>query len=97
MPGSVIELEPQTVPPLTDHRKYSRGSDLLGRAVAALRTHGIGAINLDLVYGLPLQTVRSCVDTVEQALELKPVCLAARQQLLDRRIRARIRGGAQRT
>ncbi|MFP5329636.1 MAG: oxygen-independent coproporphyrinogen III oxidase [Alphaproteobacteria bacterium] len=42
------------------------------KAVAALRNHGIAAINLDLVYGLPFQTVRSCVDTVEQALELKP-------------------------
>jgi len=47
-----------------------------GRAVAALRSHGIGAINLDLVYGLPFQTVRSCVDTVEQALELKPARLS---------------------
>lgn len=45
-------------------------------AVRSLRGHGIAAINLDLVYGLPFQTVASCVATVEQALELKPDRLA---------------------
>lgn len=39
--------------------------DLLGRA-------GIERINLDLIYGLPHQTVQSCCDTVTQALELAP-------------------------
>lgn len=46
------------------------------RAVRSLRDNGIAAINLDLVYGLPFQTVASCVSTVEQALELKPDRLA---------------------
>lgn len=41
-------------------------------AVKALRDHGIPAINFDLIYGLPFQTVRSCVDTVERALRLRP-------------------------
>jgi len=41
-------------------------------AVRVLREHGIPAINFDLVYGLPLQTVQSCVDTVDQALRLQP-------------------------
>lgn len=45
-------------------------------AVRLLRERGIPAINFDLIYGLPLQTVRSCLDTVEQALRLQPDRLA---------------------
>jgi oxygen-independent coproporphyrinogen-3 oxidase len=41
-------------------------------AVRLLRANGIGAINFDLIYGLPEQTVQSCLATVEQALELRP-------------------------
>lgn len=41
-------------------------------AVTRLRGAGIEAINLDLIYGLPFQTVQSCLDTVEQSLELEP-------------------------
>ena len=41
-------------------------------AVAMLRERGVPGINFDLIYGLPLQTVRSCLDTVEQALKLQP-------------------------
>lgn len=41
-------------------------------AVTRLRGSGIEAINFDLIYGLPFQTVRSCLDTVDQALELEP-------------------------
>lgn len=47
------------------------------RAVATLRSEGIRAINFDLVYGLPFQSVQSCVDTVTRALELRPDRLAA--------------------
>ena len=45
-------------------------------AVEALRAHGIAAINFDLIYGLPRQTLGSCLDTVEQALLLEPDRLA---------------------
>jgi oxygen-independent coproporphyrinogen-3 oxidase len=45
-------------------------------AVKALRGGGIPAINFDLIYGLPFQTVRSCVETVEQAVRLQPDRLA---------------------
>jgi oxygen-independent coproporphyrinogen III oxidase len=45
-------------------------------AVGMLRERGIPAINFDLVYGLPLQSVQSCLDTVEQALRLQPDRLA---------------------
>lgn len=42
------------------------------RAVGLLRGSGIRAINFDVVYGLPHQTVASCLDTVEQALTIRP-------------------------
>ena len=45
-------------------------------AVATLREHCIPRINFDLIYGLPFQTVRSCIDTVEQSLKLQPDRLA---------------------
>jgi oxygen-independent coproporphyrinogen-3 oxidase len=41
-------------------------------AIASLRHAGIARINLDLIYGLPHQTVESCRETVEQALRLGP-------------------------
>lgn len=41
-------------------------------AVRMLREGGIPAINFDLVYGLPFQSVRSCLETLDQALTLQP-------------------------
>ena len=41
-------------------------------AVNGLRAVGITGINLDLIYGLPAQTVTSCVETVRQAVGLNP-------------------------
>ncbi|CDM60046.1 Oxygen-independent coproporphyrinogen-III oxidase (plasmid) [Rhizobium favelukesii] len=41
-------------------------------AVQQLRKAGIGSINFDLIYGLPHQTVASCIDTVQTALRLRP-------------------------
>ena len=41
-------------------------------AVTRLRAAGIAAINFDLIYGLPHQTVESCLDTAAQSLELDP-------------------------
>ncbi len=46
------------------------------RAVTWLRSNGIGAINLDLMYGLPLQTVDSVARSAEIALGLDPARLA---------------------
>jgi len=37
-----------------------------------LRRAGIKGINFDLIYGLPHQTVASCIDTVRRSLELAP-------------------------
>ncbi|MDE2167068.1 MAG: oxygen-independent coproporphyrinogen III oxidase [Alphaproteobacteria bacterium] len=41
-------------------------------AVRHLRDAGIRALNLDLIYGLPHQTVASCVATVERVLDFAP-------------------------
>lgn len=41
-------------------------------AVFWLHANGIDAINFDLIYGLPFQTVRSCIETVEAAIEMRP-------------------------
>jgi oxygen-independent coproporphyrinogen III oxidase len=41
-------------------------------ATAGLRRAGISGINFDLIYGLPHQTVASCLDTVARSLELRP-------------------------
>lgn len=49
-----------------------QGFDVTAAAVVGLRTAGVRGINLDLIYGLPHQTVASCVDTVLQCLELRP-------------------------
>jgi len=46
-------------------------------AVLALREHGIGAINIDLVYGLPHQTRDSVEAMVEKVLALEPSRIAA--------------------
>lgn len=46
------------------------------KAVALLRANGIRRLNFDLLYGLPKQTLQSCLDTVAQALELRPDRLA---------------------
>src|SRR5690606_6401666 len=41
-------------------------------ATAKLRRAGIGGINFDLIYGLPHQSVASCIDTVRRCLHLRP-------------------------
>ena len=40
--------------------------------VEGLRARGVAAVNLDLVYGLPHQTVESIAETVGMSLSLKP-------------------------
>ena len=41
-------------------------------ATAGLRRAGITGVNFDLIYGLPHQTVASCLDTVRRCIELRP-------------------------
>lgn len=42
------------------------------RCTEELRRNGIDRINFDLLYGLPLQTVDSCLDTVAKCIDLRP-------------------------
>lgn len=53
-----------------------QGYDVTEASVAGLRAAGVRGINLDLIYGLPHQTVASCVETVRQCLGLRPDRLA---------------------
>ncbi|TDQ82233.1 anaerobic coproporphyrinogen III oxidase [Dongia mobilis] len=46
--------------------------DMVARAVEQLRASGIRAINFDLIYGLPRQSVRSIAHTAQAAAELRP-------------------------
>jgi oxygen-independent coproporphyrinogen-3 oxidase len=41
-------------------------------AMSGLRQAGIAGINFDLIYGLPHQTVASCLGTVRRCVELRP-------------------------
>jgi oxygen-independent coproporphyrinogen-3 oxidase len=41
-------------------------------AAENLRRAGISALNFDLIYGLPHQTIASCLDTVRRCIELRP-------------------------
>ncbi|WP_119255379.1 oxygen-independent coproporphyrinogen III oxidase [Shinella zoogloeoides] len=41
-------------------------------AVQRLRKAGIGGINFDLIYGLPHQTVTSCIETARAAVAMRP-------------------------
>ena len=41
-------------------------------ATENLRRAGIPAINFDLIYGLPHQTIASCLDTVQRCVTLRP-------------------------
>ena len=46
------------------------------RVIRWLRMHGVAAINMDLCYGLPHQTVESVVETVERGASLRPARIA---------------------
>jgi oxygen-independent coproporphyrinogen-3 oxidase len=41
-------------------------------ATTGLRRAGITGVNFDLIYGLPHQTLASCLDTVRRCVELRP-------------------------
>ncbi|MEZ6188337.1 MAG: oxygen-independent coproporphyrinogen III oxidase [Planctomycetota bacterium] len=50
--------------------------ELVEQAVAWFQARGVRSFNLDLIYGLPLQTVDSFRETLERTLELAPSRLA---------------------
>ena len=49
-----------------------QGYDLTSGVVTGLRQRGIAAVNLDLVYGLPHQTVDGVAETVKKCLSMRP-------------------------
>ncbi|MBX3560917.1 MAG: oxygen-independent coproporphyrinogen III oxidase [Sphingomonas sp.] len=46
--------------------------EMTAAAVEGLRWRGIERINFDLIYGLPGQTIASCLETVDRAVALAP-------------------------
>lgn len=46
--------------------------EVTAHAMDGLRRRGIDAVNVDLIYGLPRQTVANSVETVRQVLRLRP-------------------------
>jgi len=46
--------------------------EMTEKVVSAFRSVGIGALNIDLVYGLPHQTQDTTYDTIQKVLRLKP-------------------------
>ena len=78
--------------------------ELTRRVVDAFRAHGVGAINIDLMYGLPRQTPGGIAETLDKVLLLEPDRLAVfgyahvpwlkrHQRLIDQR---ELPGAAQR-
>ncbi|MGC2855478.1 oxygen-independent coproporphyrinogen III oxidase [Novispirillum sp. DQ9] len=45
---------------------------LVADVIGWLRKHGIAEVNMDLMYGLPHQTVASVMETIDQAMTLAP-------------------------
>jgi oxygen-independent coproporphyrinogen-3 oxidase len=68
-----VSLGVQSCDPIVQraiHRVQS--FDQTAAATANLRRAGICGVNFDLIYGLPHQTVASCLDTVRQCIGLRP-------------------------
>lgn len=64
----VQDFDPNVQNAINRHQSF----ELTRAVVDGLRTRGIAAINLDLVYGLPHQTAESVEATVLRCLELRP-------------------------
>ncbi len=59
------------------------GADEIRRAVDELNQAGLTNFNLDLMYGLPAQTLRQALDDVESAIALQPQHLSHYQLTLE--------------
>jgi oxygen-independent coproporphyrinogen-3 oxidase len=64
----VQDFDPRVQAAINRDQSY----DTTRRAVRIFREHGIGSVNIDLVYGLPYQTADSVRETMRQVLELGP-------------------------
>lgn len=49
-----------------------QSAERTAQAMDDLRAAGITGINVDLIYGLPHQTERSCIDTAREAVAMRP-------------------------
>jgi len=68
-----VSLGVQTFNPQAQHEiARVQSLDVTRRCCEKLRAAGITGINLDLLYGLPHETVAACAATVRQALSLNP-------------------------
>ena len=50
--------------------------DLVKNVIDSLVSRGVSSINMDIMYGLPYQTIDTLVETMEQVLSLNPDRLA---------------------
>ena len=64
----VQDFEPRVQQAVNRHQDLAVTADCVDR----LRRAGVRSVNLDLVYGLPYQTVSSVIATVQQALRIEP-------------------------
>jgi len=63
----------QSFDPIVQHAiNRVQSFEVTAAATEGLRRAGITGINFDLIYGLPHQTVASCLDTVKKCVELRP-------------------------
>ncbi|VIO72921.1 Oxygen-independent coproporphyrinogen III oxidase [Bradyrhizobium ivorense] len=63
----------QSFDPAVQHAiNRSQSLEQTAEAVERLRCAGVSRINFDLLYGLPLQTAASCLDTVDKCIALRP-------------------------
>jgi oxygen-independent coproporphyrinogen-3 oxidase len=68
----VQDFDPRVQAAINRRQPYA----LVAQAAAWLRDHGIAAINVDLMYGLPHQTPASMARTIAETLTLAPARLA---------------------
>lgn len=64
----VQDLDPAVQAAINRIQSFS----MVESSIEALRREGVNSINLDIVYGLPRQTTRGLVETVEQLVRLEP-------------------------
>lgn len=69
----IQDFDPKVQAAINRHQSF----ETTRRAAEAFRTHGIAALNVDIVYGLPHQTRASLQDTIDKVLELRPTRIAA--------------------
>lgn len=53
-----------------------QGFDITRTVIESLRSAGVQSLNIDLLYGLPFQTHKTLVDTLDQVISLRPDRLA---------------------